>query len=322
MWDSVRDACHRRDLLVPYPGLRPFRREEAELFFGREEQVDELGRKLGAQHFVAVVGPSGCGKSSLIYAGLLPELESGLLLDVQGDWRFATIRPGDQPITRLAEALVGAMGNEKTTTNKPDYVSEVGFLCATLFRGPLGLLEAIGETNLLEGGSLLLLVDQFEELFRFRREEGIQEADAFVAMLLETARQAYADPQRFPIYIAITMRSDFLGHCDRFNGLPEAINKSQYLTPRMNRRQRRAAIIGPAAMFGADVDEALVNQLLNDMGDDPDQLPIMQHALMRMWERAKEIDGYESTHDPGLQGGGRVEDDAVQSRGRGLPRPR
>lgn len=264
---------------LPYPGLRPFFRHEADIFFGREAQTDELLQKLAHSHFVAVVGPSGCGKSSLVRAGLIASLETGLVTSAGSRWRIATMRPGNQPMRALAEALLedSALGPERA--GAPDAAQ---FLAATLWRGPLGLLEALQETPIEEGANLLLLVDQFEEIFRYRDRGDPDEAHAFVALLLETARRT-----DIPVYVVMTMRSDFLGDCALFNGLPEAMNESQYLTPRPTREQRRAAIVGPARVFGGDVDPALVNRLLNETGEDPDQLPLLQHLLMRMWTRTR-----------------------------------
>lgn len=156
---------------------------------------------------------------------------------------------------------------------------------ATLRRGPLGLIEALREQPLPKNTNLLLVVDQFEEIFRYRELQDRDEADAFVALLLRSFLES-----EFPVYIVITMRSDFLGDCALFPGLPEALNDSQFLTPRLNREQRRLAITGPARVCGGDVEPALVNRLLNDMGADPDQLPVLQHALMRLWTDAAKRD--------------------------------
>src|SRR6185503_14620411 len=106
-----------------------------------------------------------------------------------------------------------------------------------------------------------------------------EDAAAFVKLLLE----AVADKHEKKIYVVLTMRSDFLGDCSQFFELPEAINNGQYLIPRMTRDERRAAISGPVAVGQGAISEPLVNQLLNDVGDNPDQLPILQHALMRTW---------------------------------------
>ena len=262
----------------PYPGLRPFHRDEIDIFFGREEHVDRLLEKLEGPHFLAVVGPSGCGKSSLVRAGMIGALETGFMASAGAHWRIAEMRPGNHPLRNLAEAL---LAESALKPERKEEVDAIPFLHATLRRGPLGLLEALSETPLPEHTNLLLLVDQFEEIFRYRQQGSIDEADAFVALLLATAEQREA-----PVYVVITMRSDFLGDCALFYGLPEAINESQYLTPRLTREQQRLAITGPAAVFGGTVEPALVNRLLNDMGPDPDQLPLMQHVLMRMWTSA------------------------------------
>src|SRR5262245_24726374 len=92
-------------LLRPFPGLRPFRMDEAHLFFGREGQSDELVRKLASHRFLAVVGGSGGGKSSLVKAGLLPTLLAGYLGEAGAHWRFAEFHPGHDPLGSLATAL-------------------------------------------------------------------------------------------------------------------------------------------------------------------------------------------------------------------------
>jgi YD repeat-containing protein len=262
---------------APYPGLRPFEAEECDIFFGREKQTDDLLAKLQRNRFLAVVGPSGCGKSSLVRAGLIAALETGFMSDAGARWRVARMRPGDRPMLRLAESLLtpSLLGPERG--GRADAAL---FLEAALLRGPLGLLEIASESGLCNDANLLVLVDQFEEIFRFRAQGNPDEAEAFVALLLATAAQT-----TLPIYIIITMRSDFLGDCSLFRDLPESINRSAYLIPRLTREECGSAITGPARVFGGEIDPALVNRLLNDFGPDPDQLPLLQHALMRMWFR-------------------------------------
>jgi hypothetical protein len=144
----------------------------------------------------------------------------------------------------------------------------------------------------------LLLVDQFEEVFRYRSVEiadvGTADSDerrqrhaweeaasSFVDVLVGAA----AAPDR-RIYVVVTMRSDYLGDCAQFTGLAEAINRAQFLTPRLNREELAQAVAEPVAVCGGTIEPALVNRVLNEMGNDPDQLPLMQHAMMRMWRRA------------------------------------
>src|SRR5215208_1129417 len=270
-----------RPLKNPFPGLRPFETDEYRLFFGREGQSDELISRLSRSRFLAVVGTSGSGKSSLIRAGLMPALRGGMMKGAGSGWRIAVMRPGGDPIGNLATELA-----------KKDVLSEAGMglskeeaeavIEATLRSGSLGILNVARQARLGENEKLLVVVDQFEELFRFRAaHEGnnVDEASAFVKLLLEAAQQ-----RELSIYIVLTMRSDFLGDCSQFQGLPEAINDGQYLIPRMTRDERRVAIVGPVRVARARMTEPLVNRLLNDVGDNPDQLPILQHALMRTWD--------------------------------------
>ena len=271
-------AQETRTSTFPYPGLRPYDQSEADLFFGREEHVDQLLGKLEVHRFLAVIGPSGCGKSSLVRAGLLPALETGFMASAGIHWRSAVLRPESEPLRNLAKALLDAQALGQQTE---DLKEELGFLAATLRRGPLGLVEAVRAANLPDRTNLLVLVDQFEELFRFHRLGGTSESNAFVDLLLASA----IEPSE-SIYVVLTMRSDYLGNCPVFRGLPEAMNESQFLTPRLTREQNRAAIVGPAAMFGVKVEPEVVTRILNEMGTDPDQLPLMQHLLMRMWRRA------------------------------------
>jgi tetratricopeptide (TPR) repeat protein len=262
----------------PFPGLRPFEPNEDHLFFGREKEIDELLRQLRLSRFIAIIGTSGCGKSSLVRSGLIPSLGGGAMVEASSDWKIAIMRPGEDPIRRLALAL-----------NSPSALGPAGqlgatnsvLLEATLRRGARGLVEAVRQARIPE--YFLLVVDQFEELFRFRRnaqlEKARDEAIAFVKIILEASQQ-----REVPIYVVLTMRSDFIGDCMEFTGLPEAINGGLYLVPRMTRDELRLAITGPVAVGGGNITQRLVLRLLNDFGDDINQLPVLQHALMRTWD--------------------------------------
>src|SRR5690348_4934273 len=239
---------------VPYPGLRPFRYDESDIFFGREAQTDQLLGRLARNHFLAVTGPSGCGKSSLIKAGMIPALSTGFMVEGGSRWRICELRPGDRPLGRLARALVSATiwGADRTDSES------AAFIEATLRRGPLGLIELVGGAEALKGANLLVVVDQFEEIFRYRDRIAADEADAFVGLLLASIAQTDV-----PIYVVITMRSDYLGDCALFHGLPEAVSDAQYLAPRLARQDLELAIAGPARVFGGRVEPKLLNRLIN-----------------------------------------------------------
>jgi tetratricopeptide (TPR) repeat protein len=286
-----------RSARLPYPGLRPFLRDESDLFFGREGCVDDMVDRLKATRFLAVLGASGSGKSSLVATGLLDALELGLLAPAGSRWQVAQFRPGGEPIRKLAAALVGP-GGEQPTGAGADVHQEIELLASFLRRGPHSVAQWCLDGNLPRGCNLLILVDQFEELFRYGNYASREEAEAFVSLLIASAQADNA-----PIHVVITLRSEYLGACALIPGLVERINAGLYLTPRMPRDQVREAIEGPARVCGFAIEPALVNRLLNDLSsfapwaDDPsddqlqrqsDQLPLMQHVLNRLWLRANQ----------------------------------
>jgi hypothetical protein len=272
-----------REVFNPFVGLRPYEEHEAYLFFGRDGQSDQLSARLARKRFVAVVGVSGSGKSSLVRAGLFASLHGGFMSSTGSTWRIALLRPGHAPLGSLAAALSGALRDEDSTSRdplSPDVIE------ATLRRGSLGLIEAVEQARLGRDENVLVVVDQFEELFRFKRakSDAASEADAaaFVKLLVEGHQQ-----NRLPIYVMLTMRSDFLGDCAQFRGAG-GVDEAGTI-PRMNAR-RRQAIEGRSAWRRTD--QSPPAALLDDVGEDPDRLPVLQHALMPMAARgAASADG-------------------------------
>jgi energy-coupling factor transporter ATP-binding protein EcfA2 len=229
----------------PYVGLRPFEQEDSLYFFGRREQTVELLEQLSQTHFLAVVGSSGCGKSSLIRAGLIPALLGGFLVEERDTWQIAIMKPGDAPLRNLAAAFCQAFGKAPSDATIADLH---GAIIADHIQAAISYLSL----HLGARTNLLLLIDQFEEVFSFRGteedEQTVQlgreqrrerarrraEADDFVDLML--GLKAYT---HLPVYTVLTMRTDFLGDCDLFYGLPEAMNQSRYLVPRLTRQQLR-----------------------------------------------------------------------------------
>ena len=262
----------------PFIGLRPFFQEDNILFFGRREQTQELLKRLHDNRFLAVIGSSGSGKSSLVRAGLVPQLSGGVMVGDRDTWLVSTMKPGDDPIYSLAEELVSSSG-----TPNPERSKELKE--AIDAEGLKAVLEFVKPHLEKRSANLLLIVDQFEEVFRFNLytndPEKVEQVTEFVNMLLGLAKNKEA-----PIYVALTMRSDFLGDCDFFNGLPEALNESQYLVPRLTREHRREVIEGPIKLFRGEITSRLTDQLLNESGEAKDDLPLLQHALLRTWDEA------------------------------------
>jgi hypothetical protein len=263
----------------PYPGLRPFRQDEAELFFGRDDEVDAMVDRLAATRFLAVVGPSGSGKSSLVGCGLLPALRLGRMAGAGSAWRIAQFRPGSRPFDALARALAvpGVLfdGRDAPESGAPVRAEIVE---AGLRLSGRGLIDVVEQAPLAPDANLLVVVDQFEELFRDPQGGAGDEATAFVSLLLEAAEQADN-----PIRVVATLRADFLGECTRFAGLVGAINAGLHLVSRLTREERREVIVGPVALTGAQISPVLVTRLVNDANDSLDQLALLQHALNRTW---------------------------------------
>ncbi len=251
----------------PFPGLRPFTQDESHLFFGREGQSKSVLNSLENNRFVAVIGASGSGKSSLIYCGVVPELEK----QSSKKWITVTTRPGSTPLKNLVESFSAAFPGKFEAKDEE-----------ALLDGNLKLQDWL-KGKKLGDQSLLLIVDQFEEIFRFTgagaAEDLVTQINRFVDLIYSGSIS-----ESMPIFIVLTMRSDFIGECAIFQNLTELINKSNYLIPQMTRDDFRNAIEGPIGIGGASIDSELLEQLLDEVGNNTDQLPVLQHSLMRTWE--------------------------------------
>ena len=311
----------------PFPGLRSFKPAEADRFFGRQQQIDALVARLAGTPLLAVSGASGCGKSSLVLAGLLNELARRHAADDETDWRPVVMRPGNRPIANLAAALAGALASTRAAsthaldTQHPPHTGldaaqtlaeteadaagldplarRAASLYGQLRLGGLALVEVVRLARLPAGVRVLVVVDQFEEIFRFKRMADSDEASAFVKLLLQAAADVAS-----PVSVVLTLRSDTLGGCADFPDLPEAVSAGGYLVPRLSRNQRKEAIVKPVELRGARIAPRLVQRLLNDVSADFDDLPVMQHALSRTWQhwaqttggaRAIDLEDYEAT---------------------------
>ncbi len=267
----------RADSTNPYVGLRPFDVDESLLFFGRDEQTLELLQRLHKHHFVAVVGSSGCGKSSLLRAGLIPSLKAGYLVDDCDNWIIAIMKPGESPLFNLAKSVLEQINQQADIDPVENFINQIRE------EGVDPLVNLMAQHRKAWNANFFLLVDQFEELFRFsfRNDDILLKDDAidFVNIMLELAQQTLV-----PVYVVITMRSDFIGDCSEYFGLPEAMNKSLYLVPRLNRIQLKMVIEGPAKLYGGRLNASLTSLLINELGKVKDELPLLQHTLMRIWD--------------------------------------
>jgi tetratricopeptide (TPR) repeat protein len=269
---EVVQALPRR----PYPGLRPFTLDEDAIFFGRERMIDEIIDLLAQRCLILVHGSSGSGKSSLVLAGVLPRLARQHRRH-GWRWRTASVRPGGGPLWNLASALAELEDDTPSA-------ARVDELRLSFDRTGANLAEIVGQLAGVEQERLCLLVDQFEEIFRYARETSREESRLFVDLVTTVLKEHSTSSVR----VILTMRSEFLGECGRLPGLAAVVNTAQYLLPRMETTSLQRAIRRPAELYGGDVTAELADRLIADVRGNQDELPLIQHGLMRLWDLAGE----------------------------------
>ncbi len=262
--DTLASVC-------PYRGLRPFREEDAPFFFGRDEVIHRLTEAVAGQNLVAVVGASGCGKSSVARAGLVPHLRQ----DGRGQvWEAVTLLPGDRPLHSLAAALLPLLEPEMTEVER---LAEVNKLAAYLQNGDLALRDVVARILSKQPGTdrLLLVADQWEELYTLTRED--EPRRCFLDGLLETA-------QASPLSVALTLRGDFFGQALSYRPLADRLQDAVVTLGPMTRDELTQAIEQPAGKVGLAFEPGLVKRLLDDVGQEPGNLPLLEFALANLWE--------------------------------------
>jgi hypothetical protein len=285
------------ETICPYPGLRPFTEEESLYFKGREDQITRLIHQLEEKKFLMVTGASGDGKSSLIYGGLIPQARAGFFKASYSKWSVAGFRPERSPMKNMAASIAAQLQIDPATAEielSRGFSSLADLYKSSRFyidrESPEWQKAGEAERDQLErkAGNLLIIIDQFEEFFTNPENfvQGIPSQDARLVLniILETSKISLRD--KLPIYVVCTMRSDYIGQCASFRGLPEYIGFSQFFVPRLQRKELQQAIEEPAKLSGNRISSRLTDRLIFDLGDGIDQLPILQHALKQIWKAA------------------------------------
>jgi len=257
------------DIPCPYKGLAAFEPEDAEVFFGREELVADLTAQLAGTQFLGVVGPSGSGKSSVVRAGLLPAVWKGALPDSE-HWQTVVLTPGHHPLNELAVRI--SLLNGFTP----------GALLSDLEADHRGLDLVVrrvlaGDEN--DRSQLLLVVDQFEEIFALCGDEA--ERRRFIEALLYAVE---AEDSR--TVVVPTIRADFYGHCADYARLASRLRDNVLVGP-LDEDELRQVIERPAELVGLALEPGLVETILDDVADEPGALPLLSHALLETWQRRR-----------------------------------
>jgi len=266
----------------PFPGLRPFALKDSELFFGRATETDEVILKLLKNRYTTVIGPSGSGKSSLIFGGVLPKILQTKIRQ-SSEWRIISLRPGDDPFGNTASAIAAEITEKgQKGINRDEILSE-------LLNNPTSFSEIVRKQMLKNDENILLIIDQFEDLFRYpdqgKSESANGDSKKFVDFILNSVTKSDAN-----LFIIIGMRSEYLGACSNFKGLTMLVNKSNFLIPDMATENYREVIERPVNYAGAQIEPQLVDTILADIKVTLQPLPVLQHALMRTWAHWHKMD--------------------------------
>lgn len=268
-WEPYQPAELKAE--PPFKGLQYFDEKDAHLFFGREQLTTELVDHLRQHRFLAVVGASGSGKSSVVRAGVIPAVRRG---DIEQNGRSSTEWPihvitcGNDPLKALAASLT--RDNESVTAMKTlltDLKTDVESLDLYLYR------QMTDQPNCC----LLLVVDQFEELFTQCND--LYERQLFVENLVTSVRGSSQ------LSLILILRADFYAHALQYEVLRPFLETQQKIVGTMNPEELRRAITAPAEQMGWKFQSGLVETMLQDTGQEPGALPLLSHALQETWER-------------------------------------
>jgi tetratricopeptide (TPR) repeat protein len=262
----------------PYRGLFAFREQDSEFFYGREKFIDQLVEAVGNKSLVGVIGPSGSGKSSVVFAGLLTRLRC------EGNWLIANFRPGSSPFHELAAALMPLLEPEMTDT---DQLIEARKQAMALSVGDLSLREVLRRIKKKHQNAyrLLIFADQFDELYTIQKEPGV--IQQFLDQVLEVVRYG-VDQQESLFTFIFTLRADFLSQALLYRPFADAAQDATFFLGPMMPQEFEQAIIRPAEKLSISFESGLVERILDDIGDEPGNLPLLQFALTSLWERQLE----------------------------------
>ncbi|WP_370949151.1 helix-turn-helix domain-containing protein [Amycolatopsis sp. cg5] len=247
--------------VAPYAGLACFDVDDADRFFGRETVIADVVKRVREQRFVGVFGASGVGKSSVLRAGLVTRMRKDPM-----NQRVLVFTPGAHPIEECAVRLAELVGE-----SVPELRAELALDPENLH---LRIRQAMAERG--DGAELLLVVDQFEEVFSLCEDSA--EREWFIDALVLAATAATSRTR-----VVLGVRADFYGHCGRHPSLVAALSDAQVLLGPMSPDELREAITRPAAAADCAVETALVTRLVAEATGHPGVLPLLSHALLQTW---------------------------------------
>ena len=277
--DLTRRSLNGADTAAsPYLGLEAFQEKDAPLYFGRAPLISQLIQKLQftlshpqQPNFLAIIGASGSGKSSLVRAGMIPQLRPH-------NWPIFIMTPTADPLASLARTLMAGVESKTAALTMQDDLQKES-------RSLHAYLPDIAQRQESEPPHLILIIDQFEELFTLCHHE--ETRTQFVDNLLYALDPA----QQSKLTILLTLRADFYHRVAWSDGLRNLLKSQQEYIGRMSRADLQQTIEGPARLYGYTLQEGLVKRILDEVGNEPGNLPLLSHALHETWQQREGSDG-------------------------------
>lgn len=255
----------------PFPGLRSFEIKDAQYFFGREKQIDEVVEKLNEFKFTAVLGPAGSGKSSLIKAGVIPEILSDSKLI---NWDYSIFSPENNPLENFYNSIQNLAAKYIEEFEHEDFERKI-------VENQNYIHTVINQISDISNKNILIYIDQFEDIFFYsdKSEKNTLNSQLFIKNLIEIVENKNNN-----FYVLTSLKSDYLSYSRDFEGLVEIINIGHYLIPKLSHKQKVEAITKPFELSNLRVSKDLVEKISKDLEIQENQLLILQHTMMRTWD--------------------------------------
>lgn len=263
--DSPFSTSYLAEVENPYKGLRAFSSADALDFFGREKLVNKLVRRLEVERFLAVIGPSGSGKSSAVKAGLIPAIWRGDIIG-SDSWYVVDMLPGKHPLDQLEVALTRVAADQSTNMN------------THLTRDDRGLLRCADLILPDDGSELVVVVDQFEEVFTLVEDE--QQRQHFLDLIRTATTEA-----RSRVRVVLTLRADFYDRPLRYPAFGALLRANMETILPLSAQELEQAIVQPAKRVGIVFEPGLVATMVGEMNYQAGALPLLQYALTELFDR-------------------------------------
>ncbi|MBK6265148.1 hypothetical protein JKA74_08870 [Marivirga sp. S37H4] len=263
----------------PFPGLKPYEVEDSHFYYSYGYRTDDILSRLRENRFITLVGDAGSGKASLVNCAIIPTLLDGFAGKGGDKWKYVVFRPGTNPLKNMAIALANSKIFLKGGKIEPNFADQLNEI---LRENVQGLLNVFDKYKLEEEHNLLIFIDDFEDIFAYEElYESEEDKLLFINLILKFIRRS-----NHPVYLVMALSSDFLSESSQYSGLPEVINDSQYMIPKMDASHLGKIIVHAFKSAGIRVESALIETILQDFKEHQAnnyQLQYLLKSMVDLW---------------------------------------